>query len=132
MPAGKTSNFSGTCTNNSGKPITIMGYTPHMHLLGVNMKSVVQRAAGGTETAFDHPFLFDHQVNYILKPGSGYVLQPGDKITSTCTFDNTTTAAVAFGQSTKAEMCYQFTIAYPYGALNNGVFSLIGATNTCW
>jgi hypothetical protein len=132
MPAGKTSTFSGTCTNNSGKPITIVGYTPHMHLLGTNMKSEVQRANGTKETAFDHPFLFDHQVNYILKPGSGYVLQPGDKITSTCTFDNTTTAPVAFGQSTKAEMCYQFTIAYPYGALNNGVFSLIGATNTCW
>ncbi len=30
------------------------------------------------------------------------------------------------------EMCYQFTISYPYGALNNGVISLIGATNTCW
>jgi len=60
MPAGKTSEFSGTCTNNSGKPITIMGWNPHMHLLGVNMKSVVTKAGGGTETPFDHPFLFDH------------------------------------------------------------------------
>jgi hypothetical protein len=29
-------------------------------------------------------------------------------------------------------MCYQFALSYPYGALNNGVLSLIGATNTCW
>ena len=130
MPARTVSNFSGTCTNNSGKPITIKGWNPHMHLLGVNMKSVVQHTNGQSETVFDHPFLFDHQVNYFLDPG--YVLQPGDRITSTCTFNNTTAAPVAFGQSTTAEMCYQFTFAYPYGALNNGVISLIGATNTCW
>ncbi|MFI5306150.1 MAG: hypothetical protein ACHQ53_02290 [Polyangiales bacterium] len=130
MPAGQVSNFSGTCSNDSGKPITIVGFYPHMHLLGVNMKSEVMKAKGGSETVFDHPFVFDHQVNYMLRPG--YVLQPGDKITSTCTFDNTTTANVAFGQSTMQEMCYQFTFAYPYGALNNGVVSLIGATNTCW
>ena len=130
MPAGQVSNFSGTCTNNSGKPITIVGYTPHMHLLGTNMKSVVAHSNGTSETIFDHPFQFDHQVNYLVNPG--YVLQPGDKVTSTCTFDNTTSAGVAFGTSTTQEMCYQFTIAYPYGALNNGVISLIGATNTCW
>jgi hypothetical protein len=29
-------------------------------------------------------------------------------------------------------MCYQFAYSYPVGALNNGVFSLTGATNTCW
>jgi hypothetical protein len=130
MPAGKESKFSGTCLNDSGKPITIVGWNPHMHLLGTRMNSTVVRAAGGTEVPFDHSFLFDHQVNYMLK--QGYVLQPGDKITSTCTFNNTTTAPVAFGQSTQQEMCYQFTFSYPYGALNNGTPSLIGATNTCW
>jgi len=130
MPAGRSSDFGGTCLNDSGGPITIMGWNPHMHLLGVHMKSVVQKANGQTETIFDHPFLFDHQVNYFLNPG--YTLQPGDRITSTCTFNNTTAAPVAFGQSTKQEMCYQFAFAYPYGALNNGVLSLIGATNTCW
>ncbi len=131
MPAHQVSKFSGTCTNNSGKPITIMGYDPHMHLLGTNMNATVKRANGMTETAFDHPFLFDHQVNYML-PRGGYILQPGDSITSTCTFNNTTNASVAFGQPTQAEMCYLFTFAYPYNALNNHVISLIGASNTCW
>ena len=130
MPPGQVSKFSGTCTNNSGKPITIVGYNPHMHLLGTNMTSVVMHKGGKQETVFDHPFQFDHQVNYLLNPG--YVLLPGESITSTCTFNNTTSASVAFGQSTMQEMCYQFTFAYPYGALNNGVISLIGATNTCW
>jgi hypothetical protein len=130
MPPGQVSNFSGTCTNSSGKPITIVGFYPHMHLLGVNMKSEVTKMSGAKEMVFDHPFVFDHQVNYMLNPG--YVLNPGDKVTSTCTFNNTTTQPVAFGQSTMQEMCYQFTFAFPYGALNNGVISLIGATNTCW
>ena len=58
--------------------------------------------------------------------------EAGDVIESTCTFNNTTTSSVAFGQSTEQEMCYQFALAYPYDALNNGVLSLIGATNTCW
>jgi Copper type II ascorbate-dependent monooxygenase, C-terminal domain len=129
MPPGQKSDVTGTCTNSTGKPITIVGFNPHMHLLGVNMKSIVTKG-GMMDPLFDHAFQFDHQVNYMINPG--YVLNAGDSITSTCTFNNTTTASVNFGTSTKEEMCYQFTFAYPYGALNNGVLSLIGATNTCW
>jgi hypothetical protein len=130
MPPGVQSEFSTGCANNTAAPITIIGFNPHMHLLGVNMKSAVQRVNGMLETVFDEPFVFDQQVNYDMDPF--VVLQPGDRIDTTCTFNNTTTGAVAFGQSTSQEMCYQFAVAYPYGALNNGVISLIGATNTCW
>jgi hypothetical protein len=130
MPPGVESEFSTGCTNNTAEPITIIGFNPHMHLIGVNMKSAVQRVNGPLETVFDEPFVFDQQVNYDMDPY--VVLQPGDRIDTTCTFNNTTSGAVAFGQSTNDEMCYQFAVAYPYGALNNGVLSLIGATNTCW
>jgi hypothetical protein len=122
--------FNGTCTNDSGAPITIIGFTPHMHTIGKHMKSVVTKADGTTATIFDKPFAWDQQVNYMLD--TPYVLQPGDRITSTCSFENDTGHNVAFGQSTSEEMCYQFALSYPYGALNNGVISLIGATNTCW
>ena len=94
------------------------------------MTSIVHRMNGTTETVFDEPFQNDQQYNYIMNPR--IVLKPGDKIESICTFNNTKPSNVAFGQSTNAEMCYQFTSSYPYGALNNGVLSLIGATNTCW
>ena len=121
----------GTCINTSGAPITILGFTPHMHEIGVHMTSEIMRA-GSTqfETVFDKPFTFDYQTNYMLS--TPIVMQPGDAIRSTCTFQNRTAGTVGFGQSTKLEMCYQFTVAYPHGALNNGVPSLIGATNTCW
>jgi hypothetical protein len=123
-------NFSGSCLNDSGAPITIIGFTPHMHTIGVNMKSVIMRSGGTMETVFDKPFVFDQQVNYMLNPV--VTLQPGERIVSTCTYNNKTGRNVAFGQPTSSEMCYQFALAYPHGALNNGVLSLIGSTNTCW
>jgi hypothetical protein len=130
IPAGMMGKAAGTCTNDSSGPITIIGFTPHMHEIGIHMTSEVARAAGGSDVVFDMPFQFDYQTNYTMNPH--VVLQPGDRITSTCTWQNESFAAVNFGQSTKAEMCYQFALSYPYGALNNGVPSLIGATNTCW
>jgi hypothetical protein len=120
----------GSCVNLSGAPITILGFTPHMHTIGIHMKSEVMNPDGKMDVPFDKPFIFDQQVNYMQKPP--YVLQPGARITSTCTYQNDSGLPVAFGQSTSQEMCYQFTVAYPYEALNRGNFSLIGATNTCW
>jgi hypothetical protein len=130
MPAMATSDFSGTCTNNSGAPISIFAFTPHMHKLGIHMKSTIQRSGGMLENIFDKPFDFNSQITYVQP--TPIVLMPGDSITSTCTFDNTTPASVPFGPSTTQEMCYMFTMAYPAGKLDNGVISLIGATNTCW
>jgi hypothetical protein len=130
MPQGM-SEFTGTCINDSGGPITIVAFLPHMHEIGINMKSELQRAGTSTwETIFDQPFDFNWQVHYNMDPA--IVMQPNDAIRSTCTFFNDTGANVAFGQSTKQEMCYQFAFSYPAGALDNGVLSLIGATNTCW
>jgi hypothetical protein len=130
MPAHQMSTFGGTCPNDSAAPITIWAVWPHMHKLGRHMTSVVKRANGTMETVFDKPFDFNHQVHYPQSPM--IVLQPGETITSTCTFDNTTNNSVAFGPSSEQEMCYQFAFSYPAGALDNGVLSLIGASNTCW
>ena len=121
--------FTTSCPNDSMGPITIIGFDPHMHTIGSNMKSVIIKADGTRTTIFDKPFKFDQQVNYMLKQRA--VMMPGDRIESTCTFQNDTGANVAFGQSTNQEMCYQFALSYPYGALNNGAPSLIGSTNTC-
>jgi hypothetical protein len=122
--------FESDCTNNSGGDIHILGFDPHMHTIGSHMKTTVIRAGGMEETIFDKPFTFNQQVNYAIDPA--VVLKPNETLHTTCTFQNDTGANVAFGQSTHQEMCYQFTLSYPYGALNNGVLSLIGASNTCW
>jgi hypothetical protein len=92
------------------------------------MQTVVLRADGSTEEVFNKAFDFNYQITY----DAAVELRPGDLITSTCTFLNTSNAPVAFGPSTDQEMCYQFAYSYPAGALDNGVPSLVGATNTCW
>jgi hypothetical protein len=135
MPAGVESKFTGTCNpswNNApnNMPITIYSFLPHMHKLGKNMESYITRANGTKEPVFNKPFQFDNQISYDLDPY--LVLNRGDTITSTCTFFNNTNASVAFGPSSDQEMCYQFAFSYPAGALENGVSSLAGATNTCW
>jgi hypothetical protein len=130
LPPGTMTKKSGSCPNDSGAPIHIWAVWPHMHTLGRHMSAVVHRAGGGDEMVFDHDFDFMHQVHYPQTPE--IVLQPDDVIESTCTFDNTSDQAVGFGSSTTQEMCYNFVYAYPARALDNGVVSLIGATDTCW
>ena len=133
MPPKVVSEFSGTCIPsrfgmNATDPIRIFTLWPHMHQYGRHMKSQITRANGTTEQVFDKPFDFNYQITY----DTGLDLYPGDVITSTCTFENTSNASVAFGPSSNQEMCYQFAYSYPAGALDNGVPSLVGATNTCW
>jgi hypothetical protein len=94
------------------------------------MTTSIERASGGTLTVLDTPFRFDDQQTYMLSPPA--LLGPGDSIRSLCTFDNETGVSVPFGQSSHQEMCFAFALTYPAGALDNGVISLIGATNACW
>jgi hypothetical protein len=58
------SKFAGTCVNDSGAPITIWGFTPHMHKLGRHMNSVVRRKDGTMERVFDRAFDFNAQIPY--------------------------------------------------------------------
>jgi hypothetical protein len=132
IPAGMTGTASGTCRPlrsgmNSTDPIHVIFSWPHMHKLGTHMKSVVKHAAGAEEMMYDGPFNFDSQVLH----ETPVLLQPGDSVTTTCTFQNTTAAAVGFGQSTQQEMCYNFTYAWPAHALDNPGAEIGGASNTC-
>lgn len=133
MPPHQMSTFSGTCPPsrkgmNATDPINIIMWTPHMHQLGVRMQSFVNRKGGMRETVFDKPFDFNQQLHY----PADVKLMPGDTLTATCTFNNTTNMGVPFGESSDTEMCYQFVTSWPAHALENGVASLIGATNVCW
>jgi hypothetical protein len=108
----------GTCDPLSTQPIKILGISPHMHLKGEYMKSVINRAGGTKETLHDGPFEFENQTWY---PAS-FTIMPGDTITTRCDYS----ASATFGPGTTAEMCYLFTVAYPKGALANGDMALHG------
>ena len=109
LPAQK---WVGTCRPGKQQPITIVGVTPHMHKQGTHMKAVINRANGTKETLHDAPFDFNYQIQYIRSAK----INPGDTITTECTFAK----PMAFGESTTAEMCYLFTLAYPKNALSDG------------
>jgi hypothetical protein len=133
MPPHAKSTFQGTCNPlrtgmNATEPIHIIGFWPHMHRLGTNMKAVINHKDGSKETIFDKPFDFNNQVHFVQY----YDLMPGDTMTTVCDFDNTTDKGVPFGESSDTEMCYMFTTSWPAHAFENHVASLIGATNTCW
>lgn len=132
IPPRQMGTASGTCTPlrkgmNGSDPIHILFSWPHMHKLGNHLKSVVMRASGSTETLYDGQFDFNAQTLH----ESPLLLMPGDRVTTTCTFMNTTDFPVTFGQSTSQEMCYNFVYAWPAHALDNPGAELGGATNNC-
>jgi hypothetical protein len=129
MPAKMVSTFTTNCAPGRGDiPIHIMGFEPHMHRLGKNMKTTVNHMGGMNEVIFDKPFSFGNETHYFEE----YDLKPGETMTTSCTFDNDTDKGVPFGESTDTEMCYQFTFHYPAHSITNGAFSLLGVTDTCW
>lgn len=94
-------------------PVHIITSWPHMHRRGRNMSAEIFRANGTNEMLFDNPFDFNKQWQY----STPTVINPGDKILTTCTYDNPDANTVGFGEKTTDEMCFNFTLAYPAHAL---------------
>lgn len=99
----------GTCRPTNQGDVTILMSTPHMHVQGRHMKTIINRAGGGTEVLVDEPFDFNTQISYKTPA----VIKKGDTLTTTCTYATPT----PFGQGTNEEMCYNFVMAYPAGGL---------------
>lgn len=110
LPAG--GDASGTCTPSPTGPVNILTSTPHMHLQGRHMTTIINRKNGTKETLIDKPFDFNTQIGY----DTPTVIMPGDTLTTTCTYGG----AALYGEGTKNEMCYNFVLAYPNGGLASG------------
>jgi cytochrome c553 len=133
MPPHQESHFTTTCNPGrrglaADKSIYIIGFEPHMHRIGKNMKTEVRKTDGSMETIFDKPFSFGNETHYY----QNYELKPGEQLVTTCSFNNDNDFGVPFGESSDTEMCYQFVFSYPAHALSNGAGSLLGVTDTCW
>ena len=133
VPPNSMGMAAGTCTPlragmNATDPINVLFSWPHMHKAGTHLKSIVNRAAGGTEVMYDGAFNFDFQTVY----DTPIKLMPGDTVTTTCTFQNSTNLPINFGQSTTAEMCFNFTYAWPAHALDNPGGAIGASPNSCF
>jgi hypothetical protein len=99
---------TGQCTIQSDT--TVFAVAPHMHQLGVHLKAVIDRAAGGTEDLFDGAFDFEDQ----RQTATGQlVLKAGDVVQVECTYENVTDRIVGFGESSLDEMCFIGLYRYP-------------------
>jgi mono/diheme cytochrome c family protein len=107
----------GTCTPAIDAPVMIVGSGPHMHTRGTSFRTEVLREDGSIEMLVDVPHWdFNSQTSY-APAGGALEIRPGDRLRTTCTYDNTTDDRVSFGERTEDEMCFNFVSAYPAGAL---------------
>lgn len=115
-PNAKGYEAKASCTVGGTTPITLLNASPHAHKLAKRMIFTLKRKGGGELiTMHDGPFMFGEQGTYELNPP--VVAQPGDVINTTCVFDNPSNKTVTFGESTDNEMCFNFAMYYPAGAL---------------
>ena len=83
---------------------------PHMHLLGSEFHQSIRRGDGARESIVDlRGWSFETQLFYAL----GTELRPGDVITTSCTFENSTSETVRSGEDTTDEMCFDFAYITP-------------------
>jgi mono/diheme cytochrome c family protein len=120
LPAHATDvNVTGTCNVTANQPVTLLSASPHAHRLAHHMKFTVQKASGESIVMLDADFNYEEQGSYELKmPVS---LASGDKVITTCMFTNDTNSTVTFGENTEDEMCFNFAVYYPMGALSCGL-----------
>ncbi|MET0340288.1 MAG: hypothetical protein ABW252_04770 [Polyangiales bacterium] len=115
----------GTCTHESREPVHLIMAFPHMHTKGVHMKVDWTRANGTRSTLHDQPFDASSQRQFLYRD---VVLQPGDKLTTSCTFSGPS----VFGKGSADEMCIFFSLHYPAGALaKKSLFQALHGPNTC-
>jgi hypothetical protein len=118
-PANSTNYAStGVCNVTATQPVTLLTASPHAHTLAIGMKFTA-RAGGKDVLMHEGPFVFEEQRSYTLK--EPVVLNTGDTVTTTCYFTNKSNQDVTFGENTGNEMCFNFAVYYPMGALTCGL-----------
>ncbi len=124
IPPGADIDLSGTCKVQLTEPVFLMTSSPHAHTLSTWAKLVVKRG-DQTIVLHDKAFRFEEQTSTPIDPF--FELKDGDEVTTTCHFKNDTTRLVLFSESTTGEMCFNFAMYYPMGALScagAGIFGL--------
>jgi hypothetical protein len=109
LPPGEKTTLTHTCAVGSDE--TMFTLFPHMHQLGVHIKTTV--TVGGASTVLhDGDYRFEEQYQLPVGP---LAFHPGDSITTECTYENTGASTVTFGESSDTEMCFSILFRYPRG-----------------
>ncbi|HLK40959.1 MAG TPA: hypothetical protein VKU41_29615 [Polyangiaceae bacterium] len=108
-----TGSVSYECAPN--RDVTSFANFPHMHRLGTSVTLEVSDGAGGYRMAYSRePYDFNNQ--YL--DSTTLHVPKGTMTRITCNYDNTTPAAVNYGESTNDEMC--FLVVFMVGLSGEG------------
>ncbi len=121
IPAGGTQTVVGDCHTGlrASEPVTMLASWPHMHELGVSIKTDLIRGGNtdNTENLVDVPvWNFNNQIYYPHDPP--IQITPGDVLRTTCRYENPHDYPVGFGEGTGDEMCFDFSLVYPITAFD--------------
>lgn len=131
QPGDPESHHERRFRNNSSRPWTIVGTSPHMHLLGKRLRTSIVHADGEESCLVDVPrWDFDWQQSYLLPDGEALTVEPGEAVRLECTYDNSAAnqpvvngerrepERVGWGEGTLDEMCLNTMIMLePYAPL---------------
>ena len=105
IPANATGYaVNSTCTVNG--TWKLLGVAPHMHQHATKFNANIQAASGNACLMNIPHWDFGWQGGYFLQ--EPVMLQAGDKVTTSCTYDNATASQIKFGEATTDEMCFGF------------------------
>jgi hypothetical protein len=108
IPPGKETTIESSYTATA--EMTLFAILPHMHKLGTHSKVTVESSIEGERVIHDAPYDFDLQLYYPVEP---IRLAKGDKVRFDCTWMNTTSRTIHFGDSSDDEMCAIGLYRYP-------------------
>ena len=113
-----TTDIQKVVSCNSTKQMHVFAAFPHMHKLGKKLEFLHGTTQSDATMAYHKdPWVFGDQP---MDPVD-FVVNPGDFLQSTCTWDNTTATEVKYGETTADEMCFFLLFYYPYDSLGGCV-----------
>jgi len=107
IPARTTADASSACTLPPGTEV--YASMPHMHEIGEAFRSEIETADGMEPLIELSGWDFETQLGY----HTPRVLEEGERIVTTCTFDNPLDRTVWNGEATDDEMCFNFMYVTP-------------------
>jgi mono/diheme cytochrome c family protein len=92
------------------KDVTFFASMPHMHEIGKSLVVEREAASGAIQTLVEvKNWSFDDQPFYL----STMAVKAGERLITSCTFQNTNPSTVFSGSGTKDEMCFNFAYHWP-------------------
>jgi hypothetical protein len=117
LPAGSTMTleeyFAPSRANLDLSTSKFFAITGHTHHLGTDMQVAMAPTSGGTQTPIytPNPFVWSEPLTQTHSPE--FTVPAGGGFDFKCSYHNTTTATVMFGESANDEMCFFWAYYYP-------------------